>query len=135
MGGQNVDAAANYVVQVSTRHWLMIDGTMDNEVHSRVENGDRSGVELGRSIRQGGWDQIPGWPRDAAGFATWPAPGQTSTVVLNGVQWGMVVSSLDRWADVSDSLGIPEHTVMAEESRTIAALVRARLTEQGWVSP
>lgn len=135
MGDQGAGAARNYVVQLPTRHWLTIDGTMDNEVHSRVEDGDRGGVELGRSIRQAGWGQIPGWPRDAAGFATWPAPGQTSTVVLNAAQWGLVVAGLDRWADVDESLGIPEHTEMAEEKRIISALIRTRLTEQGWRSP
>jgi hypothetical protein len=86
MSGHGVDAAANYLVRVETRYWLAIDGTLDNEVQTRREDGDRTGAELGGSIRQEGWNQIPGWPRDAAGFATWPAPGQVSTVVLSAAQ-------------------------------------------------
>ncbi|MEU0940873.1 universal stress protein [Embleya sp. NPDC005971] len=76
---------------------------LDNEDQSRRERGDHDGAELAGSVRRAGWDQIPGWPRDAAGFATWPAPGQTSTLVLNAARWALVVSALDRWADIGDT--------------------------------
>jgi hypothetical protein len=57
--------------------WLLIDGTMDNEVSTEAENGDPRGVvDLGNSIRRAGWDQNPGWPQDRRGFDTWRAPGQ-----------------------------------------------------------
>ncbi|MYS80289.1 hypothetical protein [Embleya scabrispora] len=108
---------------------------LDNEDQSRRERGDHDGAELAGSVRRAGWDQIPDWPRDAAGFATWPAPGQTSALVLNAARWALVVSGLDRWADIDDSLGIPEHAAMANEKRNISALIRARLTEQGWACP
>ena len=54
------------------------------------------------SIRQAGWDQISGWPHDAEGFKTWPAPGQsqTTTVTLTGAQWDLVVAALLHWATV-----------------------------------
>lgn len=134
MGGHS-DDATNYRVQVEISHWLTIDGTMEHEVKRGIDDGDQGLVEFGRRVRQAGWDQIPGWPRDARGFATWPAPGQTSTMALDAAQWRLVVTGLDRLADVDESLGIPEHTHMAEEKRVIAALIRARLTEQGWSSP
>ncbi|MGW1995268.1 hypothetical protein [Embleya sp. NPDC001921] len=135
MGGNDVDAAVTCPVLLETRHWLTIDGTLDNEVKSRADRGDSGGVEFGRGIRRAGWEQIPDWPRTAAGFATWPAAGRTSMVALSATQWALVVSGLEFWADVDDSLDIPEHTAMAQEKRTIAGLVRARLAEQGWSSP
>lgn len=135
MGAHTFDATANHRVRVDTRHWPTIDGMPDNEGRSRQERGDHHGAELAHGVRRAGRDQVPDWPRDAAGFATWPAPGQTSTLVLNAARWALVVSGLDRWADIGDSLGIPEHAVMANEERNIAALIRARLAEQGWASP
>lgn len=135
MHGKDGDTAATYPVLLETRHWLTIDGTLDNEVKSRADRGDADGVELGHGIRRAGWDQIPDWPRTAEGFATWPAAGGTSTVALNATQWALVVSGLEQWANVDDSLGIPAHTAMAGEKRTIAGLVRARLAERGCSSP
>ncbi|MFI0406310.1 hypothetical protein [Actinomadura sp. 3N508] len=121
---------AGYQVRMETRQWLVIDGTMDNEVITEAQDGDPRGVvDLGSSIRQAGWDQIPGWPRDVTGFLTWPTPGQMSTMVLEGSQWALVVSVLDEWAAVEESL---DHADGAEEMRAIADLVRGQLTEQGW---
>lgn len=128
------DRGAVYPVRMETRQWLFIDATMDNEVSVEAEDCDpRAVVDLGNSIRQAGWDQIPGWPHDEADFQTWPAPGQTSTVVLSAAQWDLVISGLVRWAAVSEG---PEDTeAAAEQSGAIVATVRAQLTEQGWSSP
>jgi hypothetical protein len=117
---------ATYRVQMETRQWLIIDGTIDNEVSVEAESGDpRNVVDLGSSIRQAGWDQIPGWPHEVEGFKHWPAPGQTSMMTLSRTQWDLVISGLERWAAV-------EEADDAEQSRAIAALVRAQLIEQGW---
>jgi len=121
-----------YRVQMETRQWLIIDSTMDNEVIGEAQNGDPSGVvDLGMSIRQAGWDQIPGWPHDIQGFETWPAPGQRSTIALSRPQWDLVISTLERWAAVSDRSRDPRSADDAASSRAIAALVRAQLAQQG----
>jgi hypothetical protein len=117
---------------METRQWLLIDSIMDNEVSVEAQNGDPSGVvDLGRSIRQAGWDQIPGWPHDLQGFETWPVPGQRSTIALSRPQWDLVISTLERWAAVSDRSPDPRTPDVATSSRTIAALVRAQLAQQG----
>ncbi|MFC5183603.1 hypothetical protein [Actinomadura harenae] len=122
-----------YRVRMETRQWLVIDATLDNEVSVEARSGDsRNVVDLGSSIRQAGWNQIPGWPNEVEGFEHWPAPGQTSTMTLNRAQWDIVVLTLDRWAAVSDSLEDPGSAADAEQSRSIAALIRAQLFAQRW---
>jgi hypothetical protein len=124
---------AGYAVRMKTRQWLVVDATMDNEISVEAVDGDPRGVvELGSSIRQAGWDQIPDWPHELAGFAQWPAPGQTSTMVLTGSQWELVASALERWAGVSEGVGDPGSAESVKQSRAIAALVRGQLAEQGW---
>jgi hypothetical protein len=119
-----------YRVQMETRQWLSIDSTMDNEVSTEAQDGDPHDiVDLGMSIRQAGWDQIPGWPQHVEGFRNWPPPGQLTTMILTGAQWGLVVSTLECWADVSESIDRADE---AEQSRAIAALTRVQLAEQGW---
>ena len=119
-----------YRVQMETRQWLSIDSTMDNEVSTEAQDGDPHHiVDLGMSIRQAGWDQIPGWPQHVEGFRNWPPPGQLTTMILTGAQWGLVVSALECWADVSESIDRADE---AEQSRAIAALTRVQLAEQGW---
>jgi hypothetical protein len=119
-----------YRVQMETRQWLLIDSTMDNEVSTEAQDGDLHGiVDLGISIRQAGWDQIPGWPPHVEGFRNWPLPGQLTTMTLTGAQWGLVVSALECWADVSQSIDRADE---AEQSRAIAALARVQLAKQGW---
>ncbi|KUL34304.1 hypothetical protein [Actinoplanes awajinensis] len=86
-------------------------------------------AQLGLSVRQAGWDQIPGWPRDAAGFETWPAPGQVATMTLTDAQWSLVVFALRHWAEVDERLSDAEG---AARSRAIAADIEHHLAEQGW---
>lgn len=86
-------------------------------------------AQLGTSIRQAGWDQIPGWPRRAGGFKTWPAPGETATVTLTGTQWTLAAAALHHWADVDERLSDAEG---AARSRAIATALREQLAEQGW---
>jgi hypothetical protein len=86
-------------------------------------------AQLGTSIRQAGWDQIPDWPHDAEGFKAWPAPGQTAAMTLTGTQWKLVVIALHYWADVDERLSDDKG---AAKSRAIAAAVGQRLAEQGW---
>ncbi|MFA1541674.1 hypothetical protein [Actinomadura monticuli] len=125
-----------YQVVLETRQWLIIDATIDNEVSTEVVEGDPRGVvSLGSSIRKAGWRQNPGWPRDAKGFESWPAPGQEATMTLTAVQWELVLSALARWSAVSASLGDPESGAAAEEERAIATLIRAQLATQGWSAP
>ncbi len=83
---------------------------------------------LGMSIRQAGWDQIPGWPRDAAGFAIWPAPGQSATMTLTGAQWRLILAALEHWAAVDESMSDPAG---AATSRAVAAEIGRRLTGPG----
>jgi hypothetical protein len=88
-------------------------------------------AELGKSIRQAGWDQIPGWPADAAGFATWPAPGQVALITLGAAQWALVIAALlrggERDADMDE-----EFEEDATRSWAIAAGLQGKLVERGW---
>jgi hypothetical protein len=86
-------------------------------------------TRLGTSIRQAGWDQIPGWPHDAVGFQTWPAPGQLATMTLTGAQWSLVIFALHHWADVDERLSDAEG---AAKSRAIATAIEHQLVKQGW---
>jgi hypothetical protein len=86
-------------------------------------------AQLGTSIRQAGWNQIPGWPHDAEGFKTWPALGETATMTLDGTQWKLIVFALRYWAEVDERLSDAEG---AAKSRAIATVVGQRLAEQGW---
>ncbi|MEU7905012.1 hypothetical protein [Actinoplanes sp. NPDC049118] len=138
---------AEYPVRILISDWLLIDGTMDNHVQSAIDGAVPDSVpgwdvaakrsarkpprvaRLGNSIRQAGWDQIPGWPHDGEGFRTWPAPGQTATMTLTGLQWKLVVFALNCWADVDERMSDAEG---AARSRAIATAVGQRLAEQGW---
>jgi hypothetical protein len=141
---------AEYSIQVLISDWLLVDGTMDNHIQSAIDGAVPDGWEqrpswdteeemettelppvaqLGSSIRQAGWDQIPGWPHDVEGFRTWPAPGQTATMTLAGVQWNLVIFALHYWADVGVRLSDAEG---AARSRAIATTIGQRLAEQGW---
>ncbi|MFG2050860.1 hypothetical protein ACGFIW_25930 [Micromonospora sp. NPDC048935] len=142
-------ARPEHSINLLVSDWLLIDATMDNHVNSAIDGAVPSGSEwespgdaraetgatrppavarLGISIRQAGWDQIPGWPHDVEGFRTWPAPGQTATVTLTGVQWRLVVVALRHWAAVAESLSDAE---VAARSRAIATALVRRLTERG----
>jgi hypothetical protein len=70
---------------------------MDNHVQMAFDGRPRV-ARLGLSVRQAGWYQIPGWPYDLEGFATWPAPGQTATLTLTEEQWRLIVVALRHWA-------------------------------------
>ncbi|GLW30952.1 hypothetical protein Areg01_38920 [Actinoplanes regularis] len=113
--------------------WTFIDGTMDNEVQGirerswREDGQDPAWAELeqlGASIRQAGWEQLPDWPDTYEALQSWPTPGRTEAMRLSARQWGLVVTALESGADIDE----PED---AATSRRIAALVRERLADQG----
>ncbi len=89
-------------------------------------------AQLGKSIRQAGWDQIPGWPADGAAFRTWPSPGQTTFITLDGAQWDLVIAALLYWAEVDDDMDEEHSAEDAARSRAIAAAIQHKLSEQGW---
>ncbi|MCX4390384.1 hypothetical protein OG777_26165 [Micromonospora peucetia] len=141
---------AEHSIQMLISDWLLIDGTMDNHVHSAIDGAVPVGWEegpswdteaemettklptvaqLGTSIRQAGWDQILGWPHDAEGFRRWPAPGQMATMTLTNVQWDLVIFALNYWADVDVRLSDAEG---AARSRAIATVIGQLLAEQRW---
>jgi hypothetical protein len=142
---------ARYSIQLLISDWLFIDGTMDNHVQSAVVSGepddladedddgadDEAGAgderlppvaRRGLGVRRAGWAQIPGWPRDAAGFETWPAPGQLATVTLTRRQWDLVIHALRHWAEVDESLS---DFRTAAESRAVATAIQHRLDRSG----
>ena len=147
---------AKHSVQILIKDWLTIDGTMDNHCQSSIDGAAPDDVvdeddrlsespgwdadeemsrlpktaQLAHSIRRAGWNQIPGYPHDLAGFKTWPAPGQLATVTLTSAQWDLVVFALRYWADVSEGLSNAKE---AAASRAIAEAVQLRLVEQGWL--
>lgn len=57
---------------------------MDDEISIEGENDDPQHlVQAGMGIRRAGWDALPDWPQDPAGFVEWPRPGQTVTIALS----------------------------------------------------
>jgi hypothetical protein len=138
--------ATKYPVVMEVADWLVINGTMGNEVDGLSQEGfdipegqDDWGedgrdprwaelTKLGVSIRQAGWDQLPDWPDTYEGMQTWPAPGRTEAMKLTARQWGLVVHALESWAEVSDRGNEPEG---AADQRRIANMVREQLAAQG----
>lgn len=132
-----------YAVLMEVSDWTTIDAVMDNEIHSLRSEGwdvpegqeDRRDDErdpywagltdLGESIRQAGWGQLPDWPEEYEVLQRWPAPGQTQAMRLTARQWGLVLSALEHWA------GIEDEEESASRLQTIATTVRSRLAEQG----
>jgi hypothetical protein len=133
------DAAeqASYPVVMEVADWTIIDGTMDNEIQGIRDEGWREDgmdpawaelEQLGESIRQAGWDQLPDWPDNYEALQNWPEPGRTEAMRLSARQWGLVVTALEGHAETYDEIDEPE---VAATSRRIAALVRERLAERG----
>lgn len=119
------DSPALYTVELTTRQWQIIDGTMDNEVSVEVENGDPRGVvDIGHQVRVMGWDQVAHWTPGVPGSGSWPPDGQVVCVTMSGDHWALVCSALTRWADVSEQLGNIED---ASTSRAIYDLVVAQV--------
>ncbi|GGN49216.1 hypothetical protein FHR83_008737 [Actinoplanes campanulatus] len=126
-------------IVVGVADWLRIDGVMDNEIRDLRDKCFESEVpdqlnpfwveltENAESIRQAGWDQLPGWPKESKGFRSWPAPGQTQEMHLGARQWGLIVSALERWATLDDEDG---HQESAAFLRRVAAEVRTGYEQQ-----
>ncbi|KAA2255247.1 hypothetical protein F0L68_28935 [Solihabitans fulvus] len=87
-------------VRLTTRQWQVIDAVVDNEVSTRAEEGDEEFVATGHLVREAGWDQVAHWTPGVAGSETWPPADQVVTMTLTRDQWGLVLSSLDIWADI-----------------------------------
>jgi hypothetical protein len=120
---------------IDVADWLRVDAVMDNEVSDLLSpdwdmqpgRPDPRLAELAKSIRRAGWDQNPGWPKTSEGFKTWPAPGQTQQMRLTGMQWGLVVSTLERWAQFNEECDDPEGAAFL---RRIAGVVRTGYERQ-----
>ena len=122
------DSPGSYTVELTTRQWQIIDGTMDNEVSVEAENGDPRGVvHVGRQVRVAGWDQVAHWTPGVPGSGSWPPDGQVVSVTMSSDQWALVCSALIRWADVSERLGKVED---ATTSRAIHDLVVAQVSKR-----
>lgn len=115
---------------IPVAHWLVVDAILDNEISVEGEHGDpRHVLDLAHTIRQAGWDHLPDWPTDPAGFADSPQPGQTVTMPLTHTQWDLILDCLDRWAAVAADLETPNSRADARQSRQIADQLRHQLTE------
>ena len=137
--------AISYPVTMEVASWLLIDGTMDNEISDLVTEGYGApeGMEddkdyrdpyfaeltqLGVSIREAGWAQLPDWPKTARGMRSWPAPGRTETMMLNLRQWSLVATALEESAEIEEEMG---RTESAATSRRLAVEVRNQLRKAG----
>lgn len=135
-----------YPVVMEVTDWLVINGTMDNEVDRLSQKGfdipegqddwgdegrDPRWAELTKlaiSIGQAGSDQLPDWPDTYEGMHNWPTQGRTEAMKLTARQWGLVIFALGYWAEVSDRVDEPEE---AADQRRIADMVREQLAKQG----
>ncbi len=119
-----------------TEDWLFIDGTMDNAASNAMDSYDKKAHVRANRVREKGWEQIPEWPKPVEGFATWPAPGQTSALTMTIDEWGFIAASLDAGAETYDLLAALPHMADPDEwveeattSRRLASQIREGLTE------
>jgi hypothetical protein len=136
-----------YAVPMEISHWTTIDGVMDNQIHDLRSHGwevpegqeDWGGqderdpywqglTELGESIRQAGWDQLPDWPAHHDELQRWAASTEIRAVQLTAAQWGLVLAALELWAVVDEETDDGDS---AARLRSIAAEVKGQLAEQG----
>ena len=134
--------ATGYSVVLDVDDWLMIDATMDDELDRLSQEGwdyDDWGEpsrdphwaelsELGLSVRQAGWAQVPEQQRRT--------PGRAKTLILTARQWGLVVFALESRSSHHIPAGVrPEYVEMlkttAARRRRIAALLRRQLAAGG----
>jgi len=76
-------------VRLTARQWATIDAGMDNAVSNAIDFLDDRSVEIGGSVRQAGWDQVP-WIE-----GEWPPMEQVITIALSASQWRFVITDLD----------------------------------------
>ncbi|GAA3924913.1 hypothetical protein [Actinoplanes auranticolor] len=129
-----------YAVTMKIDDWTYVEGTMDNDVQSARDRGWRQHgrgqrqepywrerAKVGETVQKAGWRQLPR-PAEYEELQRWGASGRTVSIKLTGQQWSVVVSALERWANVDDEL---EDAEGAGRSRSIAAMVENQLAQQG----
>jgi hypothetical protein len=104
-------------VQLPTRLWQIIDGTIDNAVSVAAESANGSLVRVGRRIREAGWYQITGWTRDNPVSRGWPPDAELVTVTLSRTLWNVVLAQLDRWNAVAADVGLEEDVRLGRAAR------------------
>jgi hypothetical protein len=133
-----VGVGTNHVtLTLETADWVTIDGTMDNTASNAIDSYDKRTQRRAERVREEGWRQIPGWPKDLEGLRNWPAPGQLSKVTLTHEQWQFIAAALDEGAVTSDSLAALPHFAGsrnewledAADSRRLAAEIRTKLED------
>jgi hypothetical protein len=140
----DVDEAADDIersVVLEVADWAVIGGTMDNEIQDLRDKQwyDSAApdqlnpywvemTDLAEGIRQAGWDQLTDWPKTYEELQAWPPPGMTQAMRLNARQWGLVVSTLERWATINAA---DEPSSKAAGLR-IATSIRKRFNEEGY---
>ncbi|WP_049558912.1 hypothetical protein [Nonomuraea sp. SBT364] len=123
---------ARQPVEILVTDWLLIDAVVDNEVSVEAVDGDSRGVvALGSAVREAGWDALPDWPVDPAGFADWPQPGRRVTIALTDPQWSLVVDALERWAAVGAQRADVGRAEESMRFRAIAERLRRDLDMSG----
>jgi hypothetical protein len=95
-------------VQLPTRLWQIIDGTIGSTVSVAAESGDESLVRVGTRIREAGWYQVTGWTTDNPVSRGWPPDAELVTVTLSRTLWNVVLAQLDRWNAVAAEVGQEE---------------------------
>ncbi|MFI6076746.1 hypothetical protein ACIA5C_34940 [Actinoplanes sp. NPDC051343] len=137
--------ATEYSVVLDVEDWLMIDATLDDELDRLSQEGwdqDDWGEpsrdphwaelsELGLSVRQAGWAQVPEQQRNQRRTA-----GRAETLTPTARQWGLVVFALESRGSHQIPAGVrPEYVEMlkttAARRRRIAALLRRQLAVGG----
>lgn len=104
-----VKADMRYTLTLSAYQWLLIHGTLDNEVYMETLNYDpRNVVEVGKSV-------IRGIEDNAYGVDRLPLPhDQVVEIGFSGRQWVMVADALTQWATVADE-SMPAVSVLGSE--------------------
>jgi hypothetical protein len=117
-------------ITMPVAHWLLVDAVLDDEISVEGENADPSHrADSALPIREIGWEHLPDWPTDPAGFSDWPRPGQTVTMQLTRAQWTLIVDCLHQWATVSMNLNTAEDHAQADQRRQIARQIQQHVTE------
>lgn len=86
------------IIAMPFHQWGLIDGCMDNDVSIETVRGNRQRVDLARSIRRAGWDQIAHWIPSVPGSGSWPPSDEVVKPKLTIAQWLLTVEVLECWA-------------------------------------
>ncbi|WP_328470858.1 hypothetical protein OHA21_05625 [Actinoplanes sp. NBC_00393] len=94
-------------LHMPARIWAGIDAGVDNANSLAADHGDEATAEVGKRIRQAGWDQVP-WVNGA-----WPALDQVISIRLTEAEWMFAADEARHSIPIYQELGDDESAQLA----------------------